>query len=200
MISFTGVTISVAITAGNVIRGNFIGTDASGTAALGNDGSGVSLYLGTNDNTVGPANIIAYNGAYGVNANGSTTIDNVITQNSIFANNSWGIKLVSGAHGGIIAPTITTTSIGSVLIQGTATDCDGCTIEVFSNAVPFAYVQGKTYLGSTMVTGTSWSLTVPCVIDGYISATATHATKGTSEFSNEFTSTVSCVFLPLIMR
>jgi len=98
--NFTGVTISDAGTVGNVIRGNFIGTDAGGTAALGNDGSGVSLFSGTNDNTVGPANIIAYNGAYGVNANGATTIDNVITQNSIFANNSYGINLQSGAHDG----------------------------------------------------------------------------------------------------
>jgi titin len=198
--SSAGVSISDAGTIGNVVRGNFIGTDAGGTVDLGNDGSGVSLFSGTNLNTIGPDNIIAFNGANGVTANGGTTINNDITENSIFANNSWGIYLQSGAHAGIVAPVITDTSSGSVLVSGTATDCDGCTIEVFSNAVPFAYVQGKTYLGSTIVTGTSWSATVPCFTDGYLSATATHSTKGTSEFSNEFTSTVQCLFLPLIMR
>jgi titin len=195
-----GISISDADTTGNVVQGNYIGTDVSGMADLGNDGSGVSLFSGTNDNTVGPANPIAFNGAFGVNANGATTIDNVITQNSIFENNSYGINLQSGAHDGIIAPTITSTSVSSITIQGTATDCAGCTIEVFSNPVPLAYSQGKNYVGSTAVVGTSWSLTVPCISDGYLTATATHATKGTSEFSNEFTSTVSCVFLPLIMR
>ncbi len=198
--SSAGVSISGAGTTGNVVRGNNIGTDASGAMDLGNEGSGVSLFSGANDNTVGPDNIIAFNGANGVNANGATTVDNVITQNSIFANNAWGINLQSGAHAGIVAPVITGTAPGSILVSGTATDCDGCTIEVFANTVPSAYVQGKTYLGSTTVTGTSWSVAVPCVTDGYLSATVTHATKGTSEFSTEFTSTVSCLFLPLIMR
>jgi hypothetical protein len=198
--AFSGVSIYGTGTTGNVVRGNAIGTDASGTIDLGNDGVGVSLSSDASGNTIGPGNKIAFNGANGVLANGATTLDNVITQNSIYENNSWGIVLQSGAHGGISAPVITGTAPGSIIVSGTITGCDGCTIEVFSNPVPFAYVQGKHYLGSTTVTGTSWSVAVPCTSDGFLSATATDAMDGTSEFSNEYTSTVGCLFLPLIMR
>jgi len=88
--------------------------------------------------------------------------------------------------------------MGPVTIAGTATSCDGCTIEVFSN--PDEDGEGKTYLGSTVVAGVSWSLSVPGIGDPYLTATTTHATNGTSEFSGVFVSSIRSLFLPLIMR
>ncbi len=60
---------------GNRVEGNFIGTDVTGTMALGN-GQGVSIFIG-NNNTVGgtasgAGNVISGNGV-GVNMSGGTT-------------------------------------------------------------------------------------------------------------------------------
>jgi len=63
----TGITISTASATGNIIRGNFIGTDIDGTAELGNSSCGVSAGSWT---TIGGAlpgegNVIAGNGQLG---------------------------------------------------------------------------------------------------------------------------------------
>ena len=188
--------IYISDTSSNIVEGNFIGTNAQGTVAVGNNNYGVYLQNGATDNTIGPANRIAFNGFHGVYAIGATTTGNVFTQNSIYGNLSGGIGLWSGAHNSISAPSISTTFMSSVTIEGTA--CADCTVEVFSN--PDTEGQGKAYLGSTVATGGAWSLTVPCINGDYLTATATDATDGTSEFSSVFTSTVKCLFLPLIMR
>ena len=57
---------------GTVVLGNYIGTDANGTADLGNAGSGVVLAVDerfAGDTTVGPQNVISGNGADGVTIN-----------------------------------------------------------------------------------------------------------------------------------
>ncbi|MCI0682029.1 MAG: LamG domain-containing protein, partial [Gemmataceae bacterium] len=71
-----GVLLSGAGATGNLIAGNFIGTDASGTADLGNLSSGVKLDGGAHDNTIGTngdgvndfaeGNVIAGNASHGV--------------------------------------------------------------------------------------------------------------------------------------
>ena len=61
-----GVAIYGSGTTGNTVSGNYIGTDAGGTADLGNGEFGVSIYGGAQNNTVGPGNVIAHNGGDGV--------------------------------------------------------------------------------------------------------------------------------------
>ena len=106
----------------NTIQGNYIGTDATGTADLGNLEDGILLRdaasLGVGGpvgNTIGgkaPAagNVISGNDGNGVNVSGATTIDNAIQGNRIGAgatnaprkNNGHGILLDNGAAGNLV--------------------------------------------------------------------------------------------------
>jgi len=74
-----GVEIShindAAITSGNVVQNNFIGSDlfgrGSNPAVTQNRGFGVALEDGVSDNTIGPGNVIVGNGKGGVFVSGS---------------------------------------------------------------------------------------------------------------------------------
>jgi hypothetical protein len=63
----TGITVSTAAATGNIIRGNYIGTDVTGTSELGNNSSGITAESWT---TIGGAlpgegNVISANGHLG---------------------------------------------------------------------------------------------------------------------------------------
>jgi hypothetical protein len=67
----------------NVVAGNFIGTDASGTHALGNSGGEVVLANGVSSNTIGGTtaaarNVISGNTGPGVTIDGSGTTGNLV--------------------------------------------------------------------------------------------------------------------------
>jgi CSLREA domain-containing protein len=197
-----GIYISGIGTMSNTVSGNYIGTDKDGMADLGNTLWGVGFDSGPQNNTLGPGNIIAHNGFDGVEVDGGSTTGNIITQNSIFSN-TVGIDLTGGAHGGIAAPVIMTTTVGSVNIVGTA--CADCTVEVFENSD--ADGEGETYVGDTTATTSgAFTVTVSSLSDPYLTATATDAISGTSEFSEVFTATVplappvSPVYLPIILK
>ncbi|MEO8510688.1 MAG: CSLREA domain-containing protein [Chloroflexota bacterium] len=104
-----GVNIGIAfesIIQGNVIQGNFVGTDVSGTLPIGNDLAGVRI-TGPSQGTqvgaahsgtsiTGPGNTIAFNAGNGVElvANGAADADfNSILSNSIHDNGGLGIDL-----------------------------------------------------------------------------------------------------------
>lgn len=81
-----GILITGSGSTGNLIQGNRIGTDASGTAGLQNGSAGVALYTG--GNTVGgvapgTGNLISGNFGRGVLINLSTAIDNDVQGNLI---------------------------------------------------------------------------------------------------------------------
>ncbi len=193
--TFRGVSLVGPGTYNNTVKGNFIGTDGTGLGPLGNGSHGVLAVDSANLNTIGPENLIAFNVGDGVSVESALVV--TITQNSIHTNGGLGIDLVGSANNSMVAPTITQTSVGSIIIEGLSGHPDA-TVEVFSN--PDNPGEGKTYLGSAPTIAGGFSLTVPCVSDRYLTATATDPTGNTSEFSATFTSTVSCVFLPLIMR
>ena len=86
-----GVEITDVGTTGNVVEGNYIGTKANGTDALGN-GTGVYILAGAASNTIGGAtatpgagagNVIGGNAQYGVYIVGTNTDDNVVEGNVI---------------------------------------------------------------------------------------------------------------------
>lgn len=63
----TGITVSSPAAIGNVIRGNFIGTDVTGTSELGNNSAGISAESWTTIGGTAPGegNVIAGNGHLG---------------------------------------------------------------------------------------------------------------------------------------
>ena len=114
VISGNGSSTSIADSSGvdviagsqNVIQGNDIGTDAAGTTAIGNLGDGVTLEVGSFDNTIGgnlagAGNVIAYNLASGVDvvdkfrtgSSGGASTGNTVRRNAIFSNGGLGIDL-----------------------------------------------------------------------------------------------------------
>ena len=83
-----GIQIRNAGATGNSIRGNFIGTDLSGTSNLGNGWDGIIINA-SQDTVI--SNVIAFN--HGCGVYDSSGIKNQITQNSIFSNAGLGIDL-----------------------------------------------------------------------------------------------------------
>ena len=84
----TGLGVELTGTADNVIAGNYIGTNAAGTAAISNGGVGVILTSGANTNTIGGTtaaarNVISGNASDGVLITGSGTTGNQVLGNSI---------------------------------------------------------------------------------------------------------------------
>ena len=106
VISANGRVSLFIASAGNLIQGNFIGTQKDGLSPLGNlQGVGFVGFGGANDNTVGgtgpgEANVIAFNDIRGVVSEGSSGSGNAIRGNSIHDNGALGIDLL-----GAVGPT-----------------------------------------------------------------------------------------------
>jgi hypothetical protein len=181
---------------GDVVQGNLIGTDASGTQPLGNRGSGV--LVGGSNNTVGGAggagNTIAFNGGDGVRVDTGT--GDAVRLNSIFANAGLGIALVNGGNHNQPAPTLTsaTSGGGATTVQGGLQAAANATFTLDFYANPDGDGQGAQYLGSLTVTtdagghatfSATFAVEVPP--GESITATATDAANDTSRFSGPVT-------------
>ncbi len=107
----SGLAIRGSGTSGNVVLGNRIGTDITGTAALGNQGDGLSLVSESSANTIGGAapgagNVISGNNGDGVDitgfASGYTVLGNLIgtdvTGTAPLGNNGHGILIGNGQN------------------------------------------------------------------------------------------------------
>jgi CSLREA domain-containing protein len=178
-------------TTGNVIEGNYIGTDRTGTQPLGN-GYGIKIHGGAHDNTIGPNNVIAFNADQGVWVDGASTNGNTITQNSIHGNGDLGIELTFDGNDLVEAPTFSS----HVCAWASGTAPVNSTVELFTGPDD----QGKTYLISVAADGSgNWSASGFLADDVYLSATAT----GTGGNTSEFSSVPGCsmrAYVPLIMR
>jgi hypothetical protein len=116
----------------NVVTGNVVGTDVSGTGDRGNQASGLWVTEGGANNVLGPDNIVAYNDRCGVEVDGFDTLGNTLTRNSIHDNGRTGICLFKGGNRIFGAPLFLgfDAALGSV----TGTSCVGCTVELFSDS------------------------------------------------------------------
>ena len=114
--SFHGLIIRDAGTRNNMVRGNYIGVNAAGTAALPNTWAGIQIYNGAQSNhiggpTSGSRNIISGNLLQGVSISGTNTTGNVVDGNYLGLNpaglaaipNSWaGVEIFGGATGNAV--------------------------------------------------------------------------------------------------
>ena len=95
----------------NIVAGDFIGTNAAGTAALGNAANGIMILSGADDNWIGvnsvhgpddadQGNVIAGNPTSGVQIQGSGTTGNVVAGNLIGLNVNSGGQVIDGLGDG----------------------------------------------------------------------------------------------------
>lgn len=173
-----GIAIGSGVS-GTILRGNLIGSDATGTAPLANQGDGISIGTGSANNMIGgtaagDGNTIVSNVGDGVSA-GASGSGNSILGNSIHSNGGIGIDLGGDgvtANDGELTPTpdqdsgpngqqnfpqlSSATSGPSPTISGSLASTPGRTfrIEFFASASGDAsgYGQGERYLGFTNVT------------------------------------------------
>jgi photosystem II stability/assembly factor-like uncharacterized protein len=206
-----GLVTSATLT-GNVIQGNLIGVNATGTSAIPNAQGGIQLTGVTNNALVGgvdPAasNRISFNGGPAVRIDSGT--GNEVRGNSIFANSGMGIDIggagvtandnCDGDNGANTLQNLPV--INSAISDATATTIQGTLnstpstqfrVDFYSNEVcdQSGNGEGQTYLGSTNVTtdgacNANFNVSVPnSVVSGsIITAVATNPAGNTSEFS-----------------
>ncbi len=165
--SGAGVELS-SQSAENLIVGNFIGTDVTGTGAIGNGGAGIVADGGANSSFIG-SNVIANNFGNGVTIFGGA--GNSILGNSIFSNSGLGIDLSDdgsvtpndmcdsdgGANNQQNFPVLTSaTSNGATTTVVGSLDSEpggSYTIEFFSNSAcdGSGFGEGRTFIGSTVI-------------------------------------------------
>jgi uncharacterized repeat protein (TIGR01451 family) len=195
----------------NLIQGNFIGTNAAGTAGIPNFGGGmffsggdVNLIGGT---TAGTENHIAFNAGSGIHIVSGE--NNAILGNRIFSNDNLGINLSddmvtpNDAGDADTGPNLLQNFpvLTSAAREGGSTRVVGSLqsemsmqyrIEFFANTScdGSGNGEGERFLGSVMVTTdavsgvANFNLLLPSVLPGQvITSTATNPLNNTSEFS-----------------
>jgi hypothetical protein len=208
-----GVDIFGNVFPGNLVQGNFIGTDVNGTANLGNGANGV-LITAASGNVVGgtaagAANVIAFSGNDGVKVDTGT--GNAIRANSIHDSTNLGIELVNGGNANQPAAALSSavTTGSSITIHGTLTAAASTSYALDFFASPTAnasgFGEGQQLLGSATETtngsGTvSFTVTFSASVPAgqAISATATSPAGNTSAFAQDVTAVTAThlVILP----
>ena len=208
-----GIAIVGAAATGNVVQGNYIGTDATGTLDRGNGDDGIDIDGGAADNLIGgvdwgAGNLIAYNSGRGIEIDSAAGAGNSLLANSIYANADIGIDLAAdsvtandlgdadtGANNLQNFPVLTsafTDGASTVAVTGhlNSTAYTSYRIEYFVNSG--AGDEGETYLGHrNVIVGADGNASVlatfavDVAVGANITATATNlATGDTSEFSS----------------
>ena len=211
-----GVGIANTGTMSNTVSGNYIGTDASGTAALANAQNGVYIHMGAENNTVGPRNVISGNGTYGVLIDAYTdpTAGNTVFGNYIgtdatglqpLGNGLNGIVMTSGTKDNTIGPgnVIAYNTHDGVQVEGGGTLGNVITrnciahnilgIDLFPGAnggIQPPVITGITF-GSIQITGTACPL---CTVELFTNSDAdgegeTYAGSTTADGNGDFTLT-----------
>jgi len=173
-----GILIENAGSDSNQVMGNIIGPDANGEY-FDDPYRGILIRDGAQYNLIGSGNIIKYHRQTGILIEGSTSLYNTITQNTISGNDEKGISLNNGGNNDLESPVIT--SVNSV--SGTAPL--NATVEIFSDSLD----EGMHY-EATVTADESGNFTWSGTPQGpKVTATATDEDGNTSEFSDAVTVT-----------
>lgn len=176
---------------GNFILGNFIGTDATGTASIPNGGNGVDLTSSATNNVIGgtapgSGNLIAHNTQNGVlidpgTASGTGTGNNTVA-NVIQSNGGSGVRINTGSRNRISQNSIYSNGDLGINLQNA-----GANLNTPCNS---SNTGANNLQNAPSLTVGSGAL--------YITATATDPNGNTSEFSNAVKSTGSGNILDLL--
>jgi titin len=117
-----GVQIDYAGTSGNVVEGDYIGTDVTGSHAVGNGRDGVYLWNGASYNTIGglaagAGNLISGNAANGVIIDDAST-ENAVQTNDIGTDATGTFAVPNGQNGVLIQAGSTANQVMSNVIAG----------------------------------------------------------------------------------
>ena len=191
-----GISITGPAAQFNLVQGNFIGCDQSGTVNLKND-DGV-LTTSSSNNTIGglatgAGNVIAFNSSFGVVVNSGQC---AILMNSLNNNGNGGdISLLSGSTrtGNLpaVPPVLTGASNNFTVtwVSGVLTNTPGSTyrIEFYASPNPS---DAQAFLGATNIVTANTGiatfkqfLTTGNIINQYLTATATDVNGNTSQIS-----------------
>jgi hypothetical protein len=208
---YCGIQILIFADSNQIIH-NYIGTNADGTAPLGNHLDGVKIGNSRCNKIGGESearNVIAYNGGAGIFIDGAISDGNTISGNSIFENGGLGIDLAPfgvtendsldldlGPNENLNFPVIQEVNriyLDSNLYEISGTARPGCRVELFlvcdpgdPNCQPDPSGHGEGfYMGFTTAseTGNWWFGPVGLPQGSFVSATATDESGNTSEFS-----------------
>lgn len=132
---------------GNLIQGNYIGTNAGGSSAMANKSGGIAVYNSGNTiggTVAGAGNLISGNSGYGVavNASGTTVAGNLI------GTNASGVVAVPNSNAGVFAGFASSITVGgtTTAARNVISGNNGDGIQVLSgNAI---VVRGN-YVGTT---------------------------------------------------
>lgn len=217
--TFSFVSAVLVSGSGATVSGNYIGTDATGTVAMGNNGDGIRISSGSNHiiggSAFGAGNIIANSGAAGIAIPSSTSSNNLVLGNDIYNNAGLGIDLGTG---GVTTNDINDSDSGAnnlqnfPVITSVINDASGLTVtgtlnsvpnstftlQFFSNTScdPSGFGEGELVIGTINVATDAsgdalFSVTFPPATPGdNMTATATDVNNNTSEFSACLATTV----------
>jgi titin len=176
----SGVSLNLSSATGNLVQGNYIGTDANGSLAIPNAGDGITVN-GAPANTLGGAsagagNLLSGNSQGGVSLNGAGAANNLVQGNyigtdasgrSALGNLFSGVTIFGGnnnlvggtmpAAGNVISANklsgvyITTNSVGN-LVQGNLIGVDATGANALGNAINGISIDSA---GSNTVGGTT---------------------------------------------
>jgi hypothetical protein len=181
----TGVYLFGSGTSGNTVTGNFLGTDKTGTIALGNTLRGVDIRSGANGNSV-TSNVIAFNGDYGVLVD-SASQDSILS-NSIYANVVAGIGLFDGANNNQGTPVLS-----SAVVSGAQTTLQGSVSNVNTSVHLQVFKDGPNgqvlvYSGSVQVDQNgNFQLPLQGVFAGDVLTATVTVGQNTSQFATDVT-------------
>jgi titin len=179
-----GVYISGAGTKGNVVEGDYIGTDYTGTKAVPNGYNGLDIVFGANSNTVGGTtagarNVISGNSYEGVLLGFSGTALNVVEGDYIgtdytgtkpLANGQDGVQIIGGAAYNTVGGT---TAAARNVISGNAQHGVYITDSGTSyNVVEDDYI-GTDYTGASPVPNATGLTIISGATSNYVSGSST---------------------------
>ena len=163
-----GQGVALSASSNNTVAGNFIGTNPAGTAAIANGtpaarSSGVGVFSGASNNTIGGGNLISGNTAQGIYLTSAGTNGNVISGNFIGLNAAGTAAVTNGFSGIEINGGAQTNVVGGTTVSARNV-ISGNTIQgVFFNG---AGTNGNRVLGNYIGTNAAGSAAVANAGDG----------------------------------